>query len=95
MTGTKYSSWPVTTLDGFVMQHEVQPRAIKMDIEGMELHALQGGLGTLKHHRPALAVDVHRDARTGQPSETRVRALLEAVGYTHLEFEHHTIFAEP
>jgi FkbM family methyltransferase len=47
----------VTTLDEALQ--DIQPTYIKMDIEGSELDALEGGKETIRRHRPKMAVCVY------------------------------------
>ncbi|MGL5035659.1 MAG: FkbM family methyltransferase, partial [Microcystaceae cyanobacterium] len=55
-----YSTYSVeiTTLDQFVAEKNIKPKAIKIDIEGFELYALQGGINTLKNYKPYLCIDI-------------------------------------
>lgn len=46
---------PVVALDEF--QWPQAPRAIKIDVEGMELEVLQGAMGLINRHRPLLVVE--------------------------------------
>lgn len=48
-------------LDDVVASEKLLPALIKMDIEGGEIRALPGMLSTLRHHRPALIVEVHTE----------------------------------
>ena len=47
----------VTTIDKIVGGNQID--FIKMDIEGAEMHALRGGIKTIKRMRPALAITVY------------------------------------
>lgn len=49
---------------------------IKIDVQGMELEALEGMLGTLKRWRPQLVIELHAGV-----SRQRVLALLRECGY--------------
>lgn len=49
------------SLDDVVAAEKLRPALIKMDIEGGEIRALPGMLRTLRHHRPALIVEVHAE----------------------------------
>jgi FkbM family methyltransferase len=53
---------------------------IKIDIEGMEMEALQGAAHTIARHRPMLIIEKIKS------DEAALRALLEAAGYRCLPF---------
>lgn len=38
----------------------IHPDAIKLDVEGAELAAIEGGLGTIRRSKPRLFVEIHR-----------------------------------
>ncbi|BFM38898.1 FkbM family methyltransferase [Synechocystis sp. LKSZ1] len=84
----------ITTLDHILEQQSICPQAIKIDIEGFELYALQGGQKTLDQYRPALCIDIHEDVRTKTSALLGVRPFLESLGY-RLQLQEHTLFAAP
>ena len=47
---------PTITIDSFAMTVDL----IKLDIEGMELRALEGGRQTIAHHQPFMYLEVHK-----------------------------------
>ena len=47
---------PTITTDSFAMTVDL----IKLDIEGMELRALEGGRQTIAHHQPLMYLAVHK-----------------------------------
>lgn len=49
----------VLTLDEFVLNTDLIPACIKIDIEGAEHLALAGALGTLGKYRPVLLIELH------------------------------------
>jgi FkbM family methyltransferase len=67
------------TLDDFVHNHR-SPNLIKMDIEGAELLALQGGINLLtQSERPRLLIELH-----GEEVGINVKNYLTDLGYTLL-----------
>ena len=51
------------TIDDYCGKNNIKPDFIKMDIEGSELLALEGGINTIINHRPQLAISIyHCDA---------------------------------
>lgn len=88
---TKYAV-EVTTIDRFVEDHHLQPKAIKMDIEGFEYYALQGAVNTLKTHHPALCIDIHADVKSKESALATVEPFLTQLGY-HCDYRQHTLFA--
>ena len=51
-----------TTLDAFFNSHGLRPDILKMDIEGGEIHALQGAKNLIRETTPNLAVSVYHAA---------------------------------
>lgn len=71
---------PVTTLDAEMKRLKIRKlAAVKMDIEGSEVQALQGAIRTLKALRPALLVETHRVGATS--TQTGVIRALRKAGY--------------
>jgi FkbM family methyltransferase len=67
----------VRRLDGAVREHALPvPQVIKIDTEGAEVLVLEGARGTLREHRPRLAVATHG----AEPAAASIR-LLESLGY--------------
>ena len=67
-----------TTLDSEVTTSQMaQIRAIKIDVEGMELEVLRGAKEILTHTRPLLIVEALDNA-----AEVEIRSFLNTVGYT-------------
>jgi FkbM family methyltransferase len=91
-----YSTYAVeiTTLDHFVEAQCLCPKAIKIDIEGFELYALQGGQQTLKTFKPYLCIDIHEDVKTHESALLGVQPFLVALGYD-CHMQGHTLFASP
>ena len=74
----------MTTIDSFVRETGLHPDVIKMDVEGYELHVLEGARDTLRSVGPALCVEVH-------PARLEAAGMSpDAVGATLLEFGYRT-----
>jgi FkbM family methyltransferase len=84
----------VTTLDEYVMAKGIKPKAIKIDIEGFELYALQGGKITLEKFLPYLCIDIHSDVKTGESALLGVEPYLLELGYK-LKMEGHALYCTP
>lgn len=84
----------VITLDEYVIENALEPSAIKMDIEGFELYALQGAKQTLEKYLPYLCIDIHADVKTGKSSLVEIEPFLQSLGY-QLTMEEHTLYAIP
>ena len=84
----------VITLDEYVTENALEPAAIKMDIEGFEFYALQGGKQTLEKYLPYLCIDIHADVKTGKSSLVEIEPFLQSLGYS-LTIEEHTLYAIP
>ena len=73
----------LTTLDAFVADHRVQALDfLKADIEGWEVHMLQGGVRTLERFRPPMLLEMDSGflARAGSAPEDAWN-LLRPLGY--------------
>ena len=46
-------------IDSFTKERNIKVDFIKMDIEGAELSALKGGIGTIQKQRPQLAISIY------------------------------------
>lgn len=79
----------ITTLDALVDSGRLPPpQLIKMDIEGAELGALQGGARMIAQHKPTLFLSVH-----GAEVEAGCRQFLNEQGYTLRNVKESTILA--
>lgn len=59
-----YDTVDSITLDNFTKQRKVIPDIIKMDIEGYEGFAIEGGLKTIKKFKPTLLIEFDTDHLT-------------------------------
>ncbi|MGD2181546.1 FkbM family methyltransferase [Lusitaniella coriacea] len=84
----------VTTIDDYVAQRGLEPKAIKIDIEGFELYGLRGGKKTLEQFAPYLCIDIHRDVKTGESALLGVEPFLQKLGYD-LRMEDHAVYCTP
>lgn len=77
---------PVVTIDGEVESaHLPPPDLVKIDIEGMELPALQGMAKTIEAHRPDLYLEMHGATVSHKEANARaIVAFLTAAGYTKI-----------
>ncbi len=85
-----------TTLDAFCSIRGIlnSPTVVKIDVEGFEIHALEGALELITAARPWFSIDIHRDPFGQGTTEAKVRALLGKHGY---KFENmaHVLLASP
>lgn len=92
----KFTTYQVSviTLDEYVTKNAIVPAAIKMDIEGFEFYALQGGKQTLEKYLPYLCIDIHADVKTGKSALVEIEPFLQSLGY-RLTMEEHTLYGIP
>jgi len=83
----------VTTIDDYVRATNIQPKVMKIDIEGVELYALHGAKSTLVEFSPALCIDIHQDVRTGESAKQGVELFLSDLGY-RCHMNGHAMYAE-
>ncbi|MGZ3702599.1 MAG: FkbM family methyltransferase [Bdellovibrionota bacterium] len=75
------------TLDSFVRDRVKMPVSmIKCDVEGYEYFVLQGGMDTVRAHKPALLFEiVEKHCRRFEYKPQEIFSLLEPLGYTYLQ----------
>lgn len=73
----------ITTLDEFCKVHQINHiDLIKIDIEGYELKALEGGIDTLKRLQPIIFIEICDDfLKIQKNSGNQVIVFLESLGY--------------
>lgn len=77
---------PVTTIDKFVNDNRLQVDLIKMDIEGYEGFAVEGGLQTIKKQQPILFIEFssHHLKQCSYSPEKHAQNLLALYKYCYL-----------
>ena len=69
------------TLDGYCQENNIQPRFLKIDVEGNELPIFKGGIQTIKKYKPHILVEI--EARhIGEEGVVQTWQYLQALGYT-------------
>jgi FkbM family methyltransferase len=68
------------SIDEYCQTANLQPRAIKIDVEGAELMVLRGAQGVMKRHKPALILAVHPPLIPDQKADA-LFSLLDEHGY--------------
>lgn len=76
-------SFPTITIDEYCQLHQRSLGVIMLDIEGAELHALQGAARVLREAQPTVVFEVHRDYVdwSGGLMNTPICSLLSNAGY--------------
>lgn len=88
----KEDQFPVLSIDDMVARHGVQKvDFIKMDIEGFEMEALKGAMGTIAAHRPKLAISLYHRI---EDFYALPLFLQEHFPFYHFYLDHYTIFGE-
>jgi FkbM family methyltransferase len=99
--GLDEDSFPTITIDDYRSQQGVDIGLIQVDIEGAELGALQGAIGTLVAKQPNVVFEVHRDYVdwTGGLENTEICRLLLDLGYSVFAVRdfntHHEMVGKP
>lgn len=74
---------PTTTLDAYVVQQRIEPRLVKIDVEGAEFLVLEGARQCVAAHKPMLVIEIHADER-GFFDHERLKAYLAQYGYQYV-----------
>ena len=83
----KVLSIPMTTLDALVENKKLSaPDVIKIDVEGAELKAFQGGRNTLITHQPALIFETDTNAERFGYTRKQLIEFLRECGYDRFYF---------
>jgi FkbM family methyltransferase len=85
-----------TTLDAYCSERGTLglPTVVKIDVEGFEVHVLEGSLALIAATRPWFSIDIHKDPFGAGTTEAKVRALLGRHGYIFENMEH-VLLASP
>ena len=67
---------PLRTLDSLLVEHELDPVVIKIDVEGAEVSVLRGARKTMTSARPTVVLELHWGGELGSSPE----AILELSG---------------
>lgn len=78
----------MTTLDGYLAQHGLEPSLMKIDVEGAEKLVLEGAARVLRDIRPVIIIEVTENAAA-------VSAMLESNGYLISDRDHAEWVCEP
>lgn len=86
----------VTTIDDFVSKSKIKVNLIKMDIEGYEGHAVEGGIKTIKKYKPILFIEFSSDhlKRCGYSVEKHAKNLLKLYKFCYLVDERKQLLTE-
>ena len=86
----------VTTIDAFLAgrSEAALAKVMKIDVEGFEVHVLEGALNFLRAVKPHIAIDIHSHPFQVGTTEAPVRELLDTVGY-RFENRDHVLLCTP
>jgi len=79
----------LTTIDKFFSEKPVKIDFIKIDVEGMELEVIKGGMHTIQKHRPIILYEtlpIFNEYRKDKPFK-KIEVLLTKLGYTLYELK--------
>lgn len=68
-----------TSLDQFVLENDLEPDCVKIDVEGYESEVLKGACNCLNQYKPLIFLEVHIDflAKRGTPLKNVFDCILE------------------
>jgi FkbM family methyltransferase len=82
-----------TTLDRYLADNQMRPSLIKLDVEGAEFLALEGGRQFLRDARPLLVIETHVVDVADHFDHDRMRRFLDGLGYRY-QVRHKTYYCE-
>jgi len=79
----RFGKWHAHEVDAIMLDSlDLAPQLIKLDLEGAELFALCGALGTITQHRPAMIVEAYApNTRQFEYEPGETGRFLEELGY--------------
>jgi len=82
-TPCRFADWRTHQAEAIQLDSlELAPQLIKLDLEGAELFALCGAVGTITQHRPAMIVEAYApNTRQFEYEPSEIGKFLEALGY--------------
>ncbi len=80
----------IITIDSLLEEMVFAPDIVKIDVEGFELHALQGATTLLSDQHPVLLIEIHPpQIRSLGKQVSDVLELTKTAGYRHFQFREH------
>lgn len=78
----------LTTLDALVKKEKLEKvDFIKIDVEGMEIEVIKGGLSTIRDHKPLIYYESKLSQERWVDSIQQIEVILEQLGYSFYKFE--------
>lgn len=84
---------PISTVDLYCPANDIKPQLILIDVEGHDLHVLQGAVDTIKQLQPVFIVEHHEDRKKG--SKQGIIDFFTALNYSLTEYERHFLALPP